>query len=110
MRKKGHRVNKESGAPNSASPGRRSDRAANGLARGNAPDFALLREKRRLAVCNPKNGVRFTISLRDWEELLWAVRVYPEPPWRQRNNPHTNAHRIMARATIEDWLTRLQLD
>ena len=76
---------------------------------GVAPSFALLREKRRLAVCNPENGVRFTISLRDWEEIIWSVRVYPERKWRRHVTPHTTAHRMMARWAIEDWLEGLRL-
>ena len=73
------------------------------------PTFALLREKRRLAVRNPENGARFTISLRDWQSILWAVRVHPEPKWRQRENAYTTAHRIMPRPRIEDWLAELRL-
>ena len=75
----------------------------------NTPTFALLREKRRLAVRNPENGVRFTISLRDWQSMLWAVRVHPEPKWQQRDNAFTTAHRILPRARIEDWLAELRL-
>ena len=74
-----------------------------------APTFTLLREKRRLAVCNPENGARFTISLRDWQSMLWAVRVQPERKWRQPGNAYTTAHRIMRRARIEDWLAELRL-
>ena len=74
-----------------------------------APTFALLREKRRLAVRNPENGARFTISLRDWQQMLWAVRVHPEPQWRQPGNAYTTAHRILPRTRIEDWLAELQL-
>ena len=74
-----------------------------------SPTFALLREKRRLAVCNPENGVRFTISLRDWQEMLWAVRVQPEAKWRQPENAYTTAHRILPQVRIEDWLAELQL-
>ena len=74
-----------------------------------APTFALLREKRRLAVRNPENGVRFTISLRDWQSMLWAVRVHPEPKWRQRGNAYTTAHRILPRTRIEDWMAELWL-
>ncbi len=74
-----------------------------------APTFTLLREKRRLAVRNPENGARFTISLRDWQQMLWAVRVHPEPKWRQRDNACTTAHRIMPRPRIEDWLAELRL-
>ncbi len=73
------------------------------------PTFALLREKRRLAVRNPENGARFTISLRDWEEIVWSVRVYPETQWRDPGNPYTTAHRIMPRMRIEDWLVELRL-
>lgn len=73
------------------------------------PTFALLLQKRRLQVFNPDNGVHFTISLRDWEETLWAVRVFPEPQWRQRGNAYTTTHRIMPRPRIEDWLTELQM-
>ena len=75
----------------------------------NAPTFALLREKRRLRVRNPENGVRFTISLRDWQAMLWAVRVQPEPTWWQPGNAYTTAHRILPRTRIEDWLAELQL-
>ena len=74
-----------------------------------APTFALLREKRRLAVCNPRNGLRFTVSLRDWEEILWAVRVHPGPGYRRRSDPYTTAHRIMERVRIEEWLAELWL-
>ncbi|GEM_PF-2072083 len=72
------------------------------------PTFELLREKRELAVVNPANGVRFKISLRDWQGALWAVRVHPHgrrEPW----NPFTRAHRLMARERIEDWLESLRL-
>ena len=71
------------------------------------PTFELLREKRELAVVNPANGVRFKITLRDWQGALWAVRVHPHgkrEPW----NPFTRAHRIMARERIEDWLASLR--
>lgn len=74
-----------------------------------APTFAQLREKRRLCVRNPENGARFTISLRDWQAMLWAVRVHPEPQWRQPGNAYTTAHRIMPRRRIENWLAELQL-
>lgn len=73
------------------------------------PTFALLREKRRLRVRNPDNGARFTISLRDWQELLWAVRIHPELRWRQPSNPYTTAHRIMSRQRIEEWLGELRM-
>jgi hypothetical protein len=74
----------------------------------NRPTFKLLREKRELTVVNPANGVRFTISLRDWQHVLWAVRIHPHgrrEPW----NPFTTAHRLMAREHIEDWLQQLRL-
>ena len=89
--------------------GRRSDRPTTCDAAQNAPTFALLREKRRLRVRNPENGVRFTISLRDWQAMLWAVRVQPEPTWWQPGNAYTTAHRILPRTRIEDWLAELQL-
>ena len=72
------------------------------------PTFELLRKKRELAVVNPANGLRFTISLRDWQGALWAVRVRAHgcgEPW----NPFTRAHRLMARERIEDWLVSLRL-
>lgn len=75
----------------------------------NRPTFALLREKRELRVRNPENGARFTISLRDWQSMLWAVRVQPEPEWRQPGNAYTTAHRILPRPRIEEWLGELQL-
>lgn len=75
-----------------------------------APTFAMLREKRRLAVLNHENGLRFTISLRDWEEVIWSVRVHPAK-WRRiyAHNPYCRAHCTMPRIEIEDWLARLQL-
>ena len=78
-------------------------------AAAHAPTFALLCEKRRLAVCNPENGARFTISLRNWQSLLWAVRVIPAPKWRQPGSAYTTAHRIMERVRIEDWLAELRM-
>lgn len=74
-----------------------------------APTFALLQEKRLIRVKNPEDGTRFTISLRDWQEMLWAVRVLPEPEWRAEKNPFTTAHRILPRPRIEDWLAELRL-
>ena len=70
----------------------------------NTPTFALLHEKRRLAVYASLTGARFTSSLRDGEEIIWAVRVHPAPEWRHHVTPHTTAHRIMSRIGIEDWL------
>lgn len=77
--------------------------------KSDAPTVALLRERRRLRVRNPENGARFTISLRDWQELLWAVKVEPELRWRHPSNPYTTAHRIMSRRRIEEWLGELRL-
>ena len=76
-----------------------------------APTFALLCEKRRLSVLNPENGARFTVSLRDWEGILWAVRVHPgqDRKHRPRGNPYTTDHRIMERVRIEGWLSELRL-
>jgi hypothetical protein len=57
---------------------------------------------------NPANGVRFKITLRDWQGALWAVRVHPQgkrEPWY----PFTRAHRLMAWDRIEDWLENLRL-
>lgn len=74
------------------------------------PTFELLRERRELAVLNPDNGARFTISLRDWQGLLWAVRVRPsELSERDWDNPFVTAHRLLSRAAIEAWLGRLRL-
>jgi hypothetical protein len=42
--------------------------------------FELLRERRELSVVYPATGARFTISLRDWQGALWAVRVVPASP------------------------------
>jgi len=74
------------------------------------PTFELLRERRELAVLNPDNGARFTISLRDWQGLLWAVRVRPSV-WSGRDwdNPFVTAHRLLSREAIEAWLGRLRL-
>ncbi len=74
-----------------------------------APTFDLLRDRRWLAVRNPATGARFTVSLRDWEETLWAVRVYPSRGQRHVRNAYTTAHCLMARARIEDWLAALRL-
>ena len=73
------------------------------------PTFALLREKRRLRVMSPCTEARFTISLRDWEQMVWAVRVHPEPQWRHHVNAYTKAHCIMRRLEIENWLEGLRL-
>ena len=74
------------------------------------PTFTQLRERRELRVVNPRNGVRFDISLHDWQGALWAVRVRPEKlrP-TDFDNPFVTAHRILSRPVIENWLTRLRL-
>ena len=74
------------------------------------PTFELLREKRRLAVVNPENGLRFTISLRDWERCVWAVRVVRHEPAKRRPDPFETAHRMLSLDAIEEWLGRLVLD
>ncbi len=48
------------------------------------PTFEMLAKKRRLAVVVPETGFRFVISLRDWEQCLWAVRVVPHKPGRAK--------------------------
>ena len=77
--------------------------------RAPAPTFDLLCDRRRLRVCNPATGARFTVSLRDWEATLWAVRVHPARGQRHVRNAYTTAHRLMARARIEAWLADLRL-
>lgn len=42
------------------------------------PTFTQLRERRELRVVNPRTGVRFAVSLQDWQGSLWALRVRPE--------------------------------
>jgi hypothetical protein len=74
------------------------------------PTFELLREQRELPVVNPANGVRFTISLRDWQGTLWAVRVIPaEPSPTDKVNPFVRQHCLLARSDIKEWLDRLCL-
>lgn len=70
----------------------------------------MLLAKRRLAVINPVNGLRFTISLRDWEQCVWAVRVIPQERGSGPPDAYETAHRLISREAIEDWLTRLELD
>ena len=75
-----------------------------------APTFELLRERRELPVANPATGARFTISLRDWQGALWAVRVLPATPGPADGaNPFVQQHRMLARSGIEEWLERLRL-
>ena len=75
-----------------------------------APTFEQLRERRELPVVNPATGTRFTISLRDWQGALWAVRVVPAAPGpADKDNPFVQRHRMLARSGIEEWLERLRL-
>ncbi len=74
------------------------------------PTFEQLREVRELNVVNPDTGVHFRISLRDWADCLWAIRVHPRCASScDRDNPYLTAHRLMGRETIEEWLSRLEL-
>jgi len=73
------------------------------------PIFEQLRQAGVLDVVNPATRVRFTISLRGWQNVLWAVRVIPDPSERVFGNPFTTKHRLMPRSTIEEWLSRLKL-
>jgi len=74
------------------------------------PTFTQLRERRELREVNPQNGVRFDISLADWQGALWAVRVRPEKlrP-TDFDNPFVTTHRLLPRPVIEDWLAGLRL-
>jgi hypothetical protein len=74
------------------------------------PTFEQLCEHRELSVMNPDNGLHFRVSLRDWESCLWAIRIYPKK-WRAsyKHDSFVNAHRLMERYRIEQWLTRLRL-
>ena len=74
------------------------------------PTFTQLRERRELRVVNPQNGVRFDISLADWQGALWAVRVRPEKLRPSDfDNPFVTAHRLLPRPVVEDWLAGLRL-
>src|ERR1035437_6225937 len=74
------------------------------------PTFEILCERRELSVIYLETGKRFTITLRDWQGVLWAVRVHPSMPTpTDRNNPFVTKHRILNRSHIEDWLQRLRL-
>lgn len=70
----------------------------------------MLLAKRRLAVVNPLTGLRFKISLRDWEQCVWAVRVIPQERQSGPLDAYETAHRLISRAAIEAWLSRLELD
>lgn len=74
------------------------------------PTFEMLLEKRRLAVINPENKLRFVISLRDWERCLWAVRVVRHEPSGRPPDSFETAHRLLSRDRIEEWLAWLVLD
>ena len=74
------------------------------------PTFELLSEQRELPVIHPATGARFTISLRDWQGALWAVRVLPAVPRpADKVNPFVQQHRLLGRQVIEEWLERLRL-
>lgn len=74
------------------------------------PTLEMLREHRELRVVYPATGTRFTVSLRDWQGALLAVRVVPETPRpSDASNPFVQKHRMMARISIEAWLARLRL-
>ena len=84
--------------------------AGNQSALKRTPTFSLLRERRKLPVINPATGERFTISLRDWHGVLWAVRVFPAAPYpAHAGDPFVQCHRILPRSEIEQWLERLRL-
>lgn len=75
------------------------------------PTFEFLSEQRELPVINPATGAHFTVSLRDWQGALWAVRVKPAVPRpADKGNPFVQRHRLMARPVIEAWLERLNLE
>src|ERR1039457_5092571 len=74
------------------------------------PTFEMLCERRELSVIYPETGKRFTITLRDWQGMLWAVRGHPSmPTLTDRYNPFVTKHRILDRMVIEAWLQRLRL-
>lgn len=76
-----------------------------------APTFEMLRERREMCVRYPPSGLRFIISLRDWQGALWAVKVIPQNLRREdRKNPFVTNHRIMTRLNIVEWLERLSLN
>ncbi len=74
-----------------------------------SPTFEQLRQANELEVVNPASDTPFIISLRSWQNTLWAVRVIPGKPKQASANPFTTAHRLMSRPAIEEWLSRLQL-
>lgn len=74
------------------------------------PTLGLLRQKRELAVVNPANGLRFTVSLREWQGVLWAIRVRRRDGRRESWNPFTTAHRLISQGVPELWLESLRFD
>jgi len=68
----------------------------------------MLKAKKNIRVINPDNGVVFTISIRDWNDLVFGIQVFPEND-KQSNNPFTTKHRVMSRQSIQDWLSELQI-
>jgi len=72
------------------------------------PTFSQLKKCRELAVINPDTGTRFWISLRDWSDCLWFVRITPQNT-EDLTNPFVTAHRLIGREALEDWLKKLQL-
>ena len=63
-----------------------------------------------MPVVNPETGRRFTISLWEWHGALWGVRVLPlRRVASDRYNGFAQAHRMVSREYIEEWLGRLRL-
>jgi hypothetical protein len=74
------------------------------------PTFELLREARELTLVNPENGVRFRVSLRHWENVIWAIRIHPCKRRRvDRQNVFCTGHRLVSRDYLEEWLGQLRL-
>jgi hypothetical protein len=74
------------------------------------PTFEMLRERGELQVVYPATRRRFTISLRDWAGVLWAVKIIPAVPQAADGfNPFAQQHRLLSRPCIEEWLERLRL-
>lgn len=72
------------------------------------PTLPMLQSSRKLRVLNPENGIVFTVSLRDWNGLVFGVRVIPDSGHAD-GNPYCTKHRVMPKAQIEDWLSELEL-
>jgi hypothetical protein len=74
------------------------------------PTFEQLRETGELNVVHTDTGVHFRISLRDWANCLWAIRVHPRHSCSSdRDNSYVTVHRLMGREGIEEWLSQLKL-